>query len=337
MSQLASPASAARPPEPLAAAAATAVLRRLASHPLRTAVRRWRLAFALALPGALIGLLAAVPMLLGMRALAAAGPWPLRLADGDALNALIELGAPLLTGVAAAAPDSARRGALLGALASLGLVCGGLVLEALAYAWLVGGVLERLAGRRERAVLVAGRHWFGPMLRYSLSATPLFLAILGLGAGLLALLASARPPAVWLLVLALLWLSLADGLLEVGRASLVLGGERRARQGLLTALALLARPRLLAPATLAWLALAALGLLHLIGSAALLAAVPASASGVTFAAGQVLALLGAWLKLLRLALALELARGLPRARSAEPTFSSTIPTSEPSSSPASEA
>lgn len=299
------------------------------------AARHWRLALVLYLPGALTGLLAAAPMLLGMRVLATAGPWPMQLADGGALNALGELAAPLFAGSSADTADAARRGALLGALASAALAGAGLLLETLTYAFLAGGVLERLVGGTDRAFQAACRRWFWPMLRFSLLIAPLFWVAVGLGVGLLVSLARARlVNAALLLALVALWLSLVNGVFEVGRASLVVHGERRAGRGVAHALGLLRRPAALTSATLAWLVLAALGLAQLVGGAMLLAAVPPSAIGVALIAGQAVALLGAWLKLLRLAVAVELAQRLAVASGATRPPSSTIPPSERNPPPA---
>jgi hypothetical protein len=104
------------------------------------------------------------------------------------------------------------------------------------------------------------------------------------------------------------WLGAINGLLELGRADMVRRGDRGAARAVGRALALLARPRLLAGACLAWLGLGALsGLVWALGAAAAGALWP-SALLLAFALQQVVALAGAWLKLLRLAVALEIAR-----------------------------
>jgi hypothetical protein len=296
------------------------------------------LALALYAPSALLALLAAAPMLPLMLGLARRGPWVDRLAAGDYLNVLAEVGASAAAaralGPAAARPSDVSTDALALALLAPPL---GLALQGLAYAAVAGGLLTRLGGDASTPFPRACARWLWPMVRFELLALALIGSLgllgagalglagasaldrlagrplgLGVGSGAAPLLVTAGALAAWAL-----WLGAINGLLEVGRADMVERNAPGAARALGRALALLGRPRLLASAGLAWLGLGALGaLLWALGWIAAAALGPgALVAGLLLQ--QVVALAGAWLKLLRLAVAIEIARALrrPRARS----------------------
>jgi hypothetical protein len=294
----------------------------------RAAGRAPGLALALYAPSALLALLTAAPMLAVMRGLASSGPWADRLAAGDYLNVLTEAGASAagMAALGGAEPGSTGVSAAAVALALLAPPLG-IALQALAYAVVAGGVLARLGGDPAEPLARAGARWLWPMVRFELMAVALIglLGLLGAGAlGLAGALALDRLGGVPLglaagsgatpllvtggvVVAWVAWVGAINGLLEVGRADMVWRGERGAARALGRALALVGRPRLLAGACLAWLGLGALAGLWALGAAAAGALGPGGLLA-GFALQQVVALAGAWLKLLRLAVALEIAR-----------------------------
>jgi hypothetical protein len=304
----------------------------------RSAGRNPALALALYAPSASIALLTAAPMFLVMQGLAAAGPWAERVAVGDYLNVLLELGAAA-AGQGALGREATRTttaSALVTALAFAAVPIG-IGLQGLAYALVSGGVLARLGGDAATPFARLCARQAGPMVRFHLLALGLIATLgllgalalalagqlaldrigdrsLGLAAGSAAapLLVTGGGTLVWLG-----WVSAVDGLLEVGRADLVARADRGATRALGRALALATRPGLLAPAALVWLGL---GLLTALGWAlgvAVGGALAPRALLVGLALDQVIALAGAWLKVLRLAAAVEIARAArPEAESA---------------------
>jgi hypothetical protein len=294
----------------------------------RAAGRAPGLALALYAPSALLALLTAAPMLAVMRGLASSGPWADRVAAGDYLNVLVEAGASA-AGQAALGGAAPRSGGVLAPGLALALLAApvGIALQALAYAVVAGGVLARLGGDPAEPLARAGARWLWPMVRFELLAVAL-IGLLGLlGAGAIGLAGArvldlvggaplglgagsgAAPLLVTggALVAWLAGLGAINGLLEIGRADMVWRGDRRAARALGRALALVGRPRLLAGACLAWLALGALGGLWALAAAAAGALGP-GALLAGFALQQAVALAGAWIKVLRLAVALEIAR-----------------------------
>lgn len=268
------------------------------------ALRRWRLALALYLPSLLLGLLAAAPVFLAGDALARLGPWTARLAAGDFLNTFFELSAMRL-GQEPPAEARAAVGDLVQAVLVLPLV---ILLHGLLYNLLAGGVLAGLSGQSADSFWRALRRWAWPMLWFGLLALPLFLALGGLGLTLVALLPLGEA-LTWLqLVLALAWLACLDGLLELARADMVARGDRRALHALGRALALPARPGLFLRVLAVWLLLGLAGLVFALLNGNVTLGLPAVWPLLLLAATQALALAGAWLKLLRLAAALGLAR-----------------------------
>jgi hypothetical protein len=145
------------------------------------------------------------------------------------------------------------------------------------------------------------------MLRLGLLAMVVFGLLLAIGGGFLVRALDSRDEP-WSLALSLaLWLSVLNGFLELARADLVVGSHRGAARALGRAFALPGRPRLLASALLLWALLGLLGAAHVAVGSVMVASVPASALLPAFLAQQAVAFLGAWLKLLRLATALNLA------------------------------
>lgn len=277
-------------------------------HALGGAVSHWPLALALYLPSLLIALATALPFFLGMVALSALGPWVDLIARGSYLEAGIEMGAGLRpAGVSPGGLPPRLNAALAGVSLAVLLVFPGLLLQWLAYTLLSGGVLARLVGVQSASLWRLCWEWFWPMLRLGMLGFLLLVFLGGLGTTLLAL--APETGALPLASLALLaWLASVNGLLELARAELVLRGGRSARAALARALRDLARPSSPLRALLAWLVLAALGAALWALGAAAQALVPAPHLAGILVFSQALALLGAWLKLLRLAVAVELAR-----------------------------
>jgi hypothetical protein len=270
------------------------------------------LVLALYLPGLLLALLSALPALLGLRALAQLGPWDARLAEGDFASLAVEVVGSVL--VRRTLPSDGFEPALatagLAGLTAVLVVLIGLVLHGLCYSFLVGGVLARLAGGAHSPFWAACRRWFWPMLRFGLLA--MLFGFLSSGLLLLALaLLPGSDPAAWSFRLLALagWLACLNGLFELARADLVLRGDPRASRALGRALALpFRRPRRFLLALLLWIALALLSALYAGLHGGTLLLVPATAVAASVLLQQLLALLAAWLKLLRLAVAVELAR-----------------------------
>ncbi len=286
-----------------------ATLPSLLGQAIGDAGRGWRLTLALYLPGALLACLTTVPVLLGLRSLAAAGPWTTAIAQGRYLDLLLEA-------IASASGESGApplAGFGLGLLGGVLLLLLALVGQWLAYAFLVGGVLERLAGRREEPYWSACRRWFGPMLRFSVLATLQFLLPALVGAVLLLQLPDLGADGVALRALIwLIWIGWVNGLLELGRADMVARQDRAVRRGAGRALALLASGNILPLALLLWTVLALLGAALWSAVGSLLFAptdVPLALTlVVTLLVQQGALFAAAWLKLLRLAAALAIAR-----------------------------
>lgn len=266
------------------------------------------LALALYLPSALLGALAALPVLVGSVSLARLGGWASRVAQGDLATFALEVaGASAGGGQTTALPPEvglAAAGAGLGVLLALG----GVLLQGLAYTFLAGGVLERLGAQAAPPPFWrACRRWFWPMLRFGVLALAVFVLAAVLAGGAVALLplggVSGRLAG---LLVAGVWLGLVNGTLETARAQMVVGGTPGARRALGRTLGRLGRPGFVGRALLVWLALAAGGGLLWSLAAPALVAVPATALVGAFFSQQVAALANAWLKLVRLSVAVQL-------------------------------
>ncbi len=95
---------------------------------------------------------------------------------------------------------------------------------------------------------------------------------------------------------------------------MVVGADPRVMGALSRAMALPSQPGLFLRAAAVWLSLAVLGAVYWGIVVVALTAVPAMAVGLAFVVQQALMLVGAWIKLLRLAMATELAGQLTAGR-----------------------
>lgn len=267
------------------------------------ALRRWPLALALYLPNLLVGVLAAVPVFLAGTVLAPLGPWTARLATADFANTFFELSAVRL---GQDTPDAARL-ALANFVQAVLILPLAVVLQGVLYNVVAGGVLEGLAGERAGSFWRGLRRWVGPMLWFGLLALPFFVVLAGLGLLLVALLPLGEALAWPRLTLALVWLACLNGLLEWARADMVARGDRRALRALGRALALPSHPGLFLWGVAVWLLLGLAGFAFALLNANAILTLPADWPTLVLAT-QALALVGAWLKLLRLGAALGLVR-----------------------------
>lgn len=259
-----------------------------------------------------LSLIPATVAMLGVGSLAGARPWRIDLLGPDWLNLAAEIVARARTGADAT-------GLVLVGVALFVLLPTVMLLQLVVYSFLAGGILERLAagdGHEPAPPFWAGcRRWFWPFVQVGL-----------LGAGILALLALAGIGVGWLfgraggpelsLLLQVVGQAIALGWLELARAVMVCEGRRSATAALARAARLGAglRPILL------WLVLALLqGGLLLVALQPPAVDDPYAVVSVlqALAFGQLLAFLGAWLKVLRLTVAVELA-GSPRPVPARP-------------------
>lgn len=270
----------------------------------------WPLLLALYLPGLLLGVAAAVPVYSAGQALAGLGPWTEKIAEGNAVAVLLELS--LVVGLNARAGSQAlpqEASAALSRLILAAVILGaGVLVQALAYNLLVGGVLERLAGRSLRSFWRACWHWAGPMLLYAFVGS-LMLLLLG-GVGLAVILFVPYGDLGGLLLkplIAVLWLGSLNGLFEYGRADMVTRDDRRPLTALGRAFALLARPGLFLQALAIWVLLAVVGLAYWWLAGWGMGAMPVTMPTFGLVISQALALGGALIKLARLAVALAIA------------------------------
>lgn len=314
---------------------------------LLLAGRHWPLALALYVPGALLGLATALPVLAAAGSLAPLGPWLARVLDGDAPSLLLEL--------AGTAGGSQPSNEALAALQATGLWLGvavmllalALPIQGLLYTLLAGGVLAALASRppegqlhapalSSAATSITGdsspelltetpptgfwqecQHWAWPMLRLSLLGFVAFVVLGAIGSGAIGLaLQGVGIEATTLM--ALVWLGLLNGALELARADLVVGETRSVSRVLGRALAVLFTPRRLAAALPLWLGLTLAGSAQLGLAIAVLGALPLDWVLPSLVLQQLAFLLGAWLKLARLAGAVALAQSSNQASSRHP-------------------
>lgn len=295
---------------------------------LTRATGHWPLALALYLPGLAIALASAVPVFLGARALSLLGPWTQRVAEGSSLDLLIESAATSAAGATLNTPaPSEVTVAGTAQLAGGAILLVGVLVNGLAYTLLAGGIVERLCDHAGGSFWTACRRWFWPMLRFGALAVVVVLVLGGVGGSLLVRVPQDRAVSVVALRLGLgaCWISLVNGLLELGRAMLVvtspspttlkLAASSGRRRGALAALAraarLVAHPPRLVVALGVWLGLAAAAAAYGAVASALLGAASALVPLATLVVQQLALLVGAWLKLLRLAVAVELARMAP--------------------------
>lgn len=271
-------------------------------------LRRWPLALALYVPGAALAFASAVPIFFAAVALESGGPWVAEIAEGGLANVLLEVAAAGSSrGALGEPPAAAFEAAGAGAVAGLAGAPVAVLLQGLAYTFVSGGVLARLVGGREAPFLPVCRRWFWPMLRFGALALLVLVVLAGLGLAAIAVSPGGGASVVALKALAAVaWVGCVDGLLETARADMVARDDPSALGALGRAFGLVVRTPLLAQAVLLWLALAALGGVLSSVAVVALAGVPALALLAAALVQQGLALLGAWLKLIRLAVAVEL-------------------------------
>ena len=177
--------------------------------------------------------------------------------------------------------------------------------QGLVYALLVGGLLERYAGRAAKA-RAAMRLWGWPFVRLWLLSLPILVLVALVPLIVLPLLgisfATALLVAVPVLVL------VANALFELARVYMVANGERGAARGLLRALALVLRQPLRILGL--WLLLSLVGVLVLGASMLLTFGLDSSTVLVALEIQQVGIALGVWQKGVRLAAQMTLVRRL---------------------------
>jgi hypothetical protein len=256
-----------------------------------------RLALPLYLLSLALGLIGALLALLGLSAFADR-PWLSDLLGPNWLNTLVELGVS-----AFAAPPSDR--AAVGVLGLEALLVTPLLVmvQWIGYTLFSGGILERLVssilpGRPSTTFWADCRRWFWPFVWLGALGTFVFLVLAVIAVGMAAFASRAIGVTASEILLAA-WVAILFGWLELARAAMVWRGSRSVGQALELATRLVIRPQVL----LLWLflALPSLGLFVVT-----LSAPSAGQSGWALTAvtavcvGQVVAFLGAWLKVIRL-------------------------------------
>jgi hypothetical protein len=242
---------------------------------------------------------AAVGMI-GLASIAADRPWRADLLGPNWLNLLLELLGALV--YAGASP-----GVVVMGLAGLLLVPAAAFGQMLAYSFLAGGILERLSPGidQDDSFWAACRRWFWPSLRLSLLGGVIVMAA-GLGVGLLTGLAGRWIGASASAGVQLIVQALVLGWLELARALMVRQSQRSVGRCLRLAAGAWLRPPVLG----LWVALA------LPPAALLLAAINPLATSDPYSIldlvkalvyGQAVAFLSAWTKVIRLAVAMQLA------------------------------
>lgn len=264
------------------------------------AIRTIRLSVPLYVASLLLALGPALVGMLGLVSVAADRPWRTELLGPNWLNLLLELmGETIYSGGSLGVGVMVAAGLLVLPLVMLG--------QMIAYSFLAGGILERLSpGYAAYGTFWAGcRRWFWPSLWLSVLGNVIVVAV-GLGVGF-----ATGQVGRWISVDVLVLIQLAAqalvfGWLELARASMVRLSDRSLIRCLREAARAFLRPLVL----LLWLALA------LPPAGLLLAAIlpPATSDPYAVAAllmalvyGQLVAFLGAWTKVIRLAVAAYIA------------------------------
>lgn len=273
------------------------------------ALRNVVLALALYVPGLALSLLSALAAWLGFAMLDRNGNWSEQIASGGYVAAGVEflsLAKERALPGTAPAPSLVPAAVLLSLAVAIGVL--GILVEAYAYAYLAGGILSRLCGA-EAPFRASCRRWLGPMLRYSLLIVPVFIVAIPLCLFAAFLLPAAGINGLLAKIAAFgLLLGLVNGMLEYGRASMVIEENRSTRRALRQGLGSIVRSRTVLPAVLAWLLLGLLGYVFSVDVTSAFVAVPALSIVPALAVHQLAALAGAFIKLLRLSLATELVR-----------------------------
>jgi hypothetical protein len=266
-----------------------------------------RLAVPLYLSTVLLGLVPIATALLGLAPLAADRPWSTELLSPGWMNLAVEIfmGVPY-------APERTLSivlmllGVVLVPLAYLGQV--------VAYSFLAGGILEaaRPGAATSRAFWAACRRWFWPSFRLSLLGGVAIVLAGVIGSALIGLARGATgpdPAAIFVLALQAVVL----GWLELARAMMVTRADRSVGRAMVHAARAMQRPTVVP----IWLALSLPGAGLLFGS---LFAPPVNAPDSwlelvkALAFGQALVFVGAWWKVVRLAVAMRLAAGTRQPR-----------------------
>lgn len=281
-----------------------------------------RLALPLYLSNLLPGLIPTWAVAVGFAQVAGDRPWGAALLGGDWLNQAAELAAGAVADAELGGVPSGRLAAAAAATSLaifLGLV--GLALQGLAYNFMAGGILERLRTDMRSAVEVdrgappplsfwaASRRWFWPFVRLGILGTTAFGLLVLVGVLVLSSLGSLFGPSVVLVTLGV-WVACLNGWLELARAGMVARGDPGARRALGRAARLVLDPAHLPRVLAVWAILGLLGAAVLLGQA--LGPTTFDPAGSTVAlvlaavVGQLLQLIGAWLKVARLAAALAL-------------------------------
>ena len=267
----------------------------LAARTVRLTVPLYFASLLLAVGPAAVGML-------GLASVAADRPWRADLLGPNWLNLLLEM-------LGSAVYSGGSPGLVVMALAGLLLVPAAAFGQVLAYSFLAGGILERLApgSAHDGSFWAACRRWFWPSVRLSLLGGIIVMAA-GLGVGLVTGLAGRWIGANASAVVQLVVQALVLGWLELARAIMVQHSQRSVGRCLKLAASAWLRPVVLG----LWVALA------VPPAALLLAAINPLATADPYSAldlvkalvyGQTVAFLSAWTKVIRLAVAMRLAVG----------------------------
>jgi hypothetical protein len=270
-------------------------------------LRTLRLAIPIYLVSLMLGLLGTALLLAGLSAVAGNRPWLGNLLGSGWFNVLVEVG---LSAVVAPPPDRATVATL--ALDAVLVPPILLVLQWFGYTFVAGGIVERLRiGRLPHADTPSFwadcRRWFWPFVRLGILGMLFVLVLAAIAGVVLAVLGSAVRLSVSLVLFAA-WLAILFGWLEMARATMVWHGDRSAYRALERAAQQVIRPRSL----LVWLVLAlpVAGLLALGMSRVAVGDALASIGPLPMVIiGQIVAFLGAWVKMIRLAVAWRLVAG----------------------------
>jgi hypothetical protein len=263
-----------------------------------------RLAVPLYLSTLLLGLLPAALAMLGLALLAADRPWRADLLSPGWMNTASEI---VMTAVYAGGLPGVTL-VMLAALLAFPLM---MLAQLVVYSYLVGGILAGLSRattgpKRGPApsFRASCREWFWPSFRLSMLGGVLAVVAMLAGAGMASLgRASIGPEAS--LVIPHILLAIVLGWVELARAWMVTSGQRSVGRGLERATRAMIRPVVL----LAWILLALPT--NVLTVVAILPPTPSDAysplalvQALLF--GQVVAFLGAWTKVVRLAVAVRI-------------------------------
>lgn len=260
-----------------------------------------RLAVPLYLSTLLLGLIPTAVMMMGIGSMAGDRPWRADLLGPGWMNLALDV-------VMEAFYRRAAPGLSLVIIGGLLLLPLAMLLQIVAYSFLAGGILEALSpAREERPSFWNGcTRWFWPFFRLSLLGG-IIVAMVSVAVGAAAALARGAIGPDISTILQLAAQAVALGWLELSRAVMVARPTRSVGAAMGQATRVAARPLVL----LAWL------LLALPTGALLLAAIlpPASVNPyaptdliVALLYGQAVAFLGAWTRVMRLAVALRFAQ-----------------------------